>query len=108
MKRYPGPADMRLTHEQTQVIRQTILADLGPSARITLFGSRLDDAARGGDIDLMVVIPDAVPLAALRAARLAAKLERRLDGRHVDVILVTPETHLQPIHEVARRSGVTL
>lgn len=99
---------MRLAPEQIHLIRQTVADEMGSSAQVTLFGSRLDDTARGGDIDLMVVIPYAIILPAMRAALLAAKLERRLGGRRVDVVLVTPETHPQPIHDVARRDGVVL
>jgi len=36
------------------------------------------------------------------------KIERRLDGWHVDIVLVTPETADQPIHDFARRHGMTL
>jgi predicted nucleotidyltransferase len=99
---------MRLSPDQIQIIRQTIADDLGQSAQVVLFGSRLDDAAKGGDIDLMVTLPDTIGLPTMRAARLAAKLERRLDGRRVDVVLVTPETRPQPIHQIARHHGVPL
>ena len=63
---------------------------------------------RGGDIDLLVETPDPVAQPALAAARLAVKIERRLDGRHVDVVLVTPETPALPIHDIARRHGMAL
>jgi predicted nucleotidyltransferase len=45
---------MRLTPNQ----RKAILAAVGrqdPDARIVLFGSRADDRAKGGDIDLLIV-----------------------------------------------------
>ena len=45
---------MRLTPNQ----RSTILAAVrrqDPEARIILFGSRADDRAKGGDIDLLVI-----------------------------------------------------
>lgn len=99
---------MRISPDQIRIVRQTLAEDLGASAEAVLFGSRLDDATRGGDIDLMVTLPTPVDRPALRAARLAARLERRLGGRRVDVILVTPNTLPQPIHEIARRYGVAL
>ena len=43
---------MRLSHEQVRVIRDVVEGQIGESARVYLFGSRVDDAARGGDIDL--------------------------------------------------------
>lgn len=42
---------MRLTPQQIQGIRQLVRNVAGEAARIRVFGSRLDDRARGGDID---------------------------------------------------------
>lgn len=45
---------MRLYKEQVQVLKSK-LATLSVDAKLYLFGSRVDDNARGGDIDLLVV-----------------------------------------------------
>ncbi len=99
---------MRLTDEQRRIIVEETAHIFGAGARVRLFGSRVDDSIRGGDIDLLVETPDPVAQPALAAARLAVKIERRLDGRHVDVVLVTPETPALPIHDIARRHGMAL
>jgi len=44
---------MRLTPEEQDVIRAAVAAR-DPEAQVWLFGSRADDAKRGGDIDLLV------------------------------------------------------
>ncbi len=45
---------MRLNNEQIAVIVEAV-ADLGGSdAEVFLFGSRVDDEARGGDVDLLI------------------------------------------------------
>ena len=44
---------MRLTQQQRGLIRK-IVADFDPAAHVMLFGSRLDDQQRGGDIDLLI------------------------------------------------------
>ena len=44
---------MRLTQQQRRIIRQCV-ATCDPSAKVLLFGSRLDDHRRGGDIDLLI------------------------------------------------------
>ncbi len=100
---------MRLSEEQRRLIRRTVQERLGPAAEVYLFGSRLDDRARGGDIDLLVVLP-AEPQQgrAVIAAGLEAALQRRLGGRKVDVILLTPHTPRRPIHEHALHTGVRL
>jgi len=45
---------MRLKPEQTQFIKSTIARHFGAEARVWLFGSRVDDGKRGGDVDLYV------------------------------------------------------
>jgi predicted nucleotidyltransferase len=45
---------MRITATQTEIITQCVHRHLGESARMWLFGSRLDDRKRGGDVDLYV------------------------------------------------------
>jgi predicted nucleotidyltransferase len=45
---------MRLTDEERQVLRDAAARWFGPAAQVRVFGSRLDDTRRGGDIDLLV------------------------------------------------------
>lgn len=44
---------MRLKDEEKRVILQAIHS-VDPHARVYLFGSRVDDSGKGGDIDLLV------------------------------------------------------
>jgi predicted nucleotidyltransferase len=99
---------MRLTSEQLKTIRETAAELIGLDARIWLFGSRADDQQRGGDIDLLVEVDRIVVDRVLMANRLAARLERRFQGLPVDVVLRDPATLAQPIHEIAKRTGVRL
>ena len=46
---------MRLTKQQTEAITQTVIRLAGIGTTIHLFGSRLNDQAKGGDIDLFIV-----------------------------------------------------
>jgi len=76
--------------------------------RITLFGSRVDDHAKGGDVDLMVEVGGIVDKPALSGARVASQISRAMNGRRVDVILKAPNLKIQPIHEMATRTGIVL
>jgi len=46
---------MRLSDDEQNVIKTIIAANFGAEAEIWLFGSRVDDKKRGGDVDLYVV-----------------------------------------------------
>jgi len=48
---------MRLKKEEVRVLKET-LKNLSSSAKIYLFGSRVDDNKRGGDIDLLIISKD--------------------------------------------------
>lgn len=99
---------MRLNPEQIEGIRQIVAEQAGSDARVRLFGSRLDDQARGGDVDLLVEIPWPVDDPAPLAARIAGRVGRLMGGRKVDVVLHAPNLRELPIHEVARREGIPL
>ena len=48
---------MRLSPAEVETLKNS-LRKLSPSAKLYLFGSRTDDAKRGGDIDLLIVSND--------------------------------------------------
>jgi len=59
---------MRIDEEHKKDIVRLAHQVMGGDCRVRVFGSRLDDAARGGDLDLMVECPDAVENPACFAA----------------------------------------
>jgi len=99
---------MRLAHNQIQAIRQIASEVAGSQSRVRVFGSRLDDAARGGDLDLMLELTEPVDNPALIAAQLAGRVSRIMNGRKVDVLLSAPNLMRLPIHDIAFQEGVLL
>lgn len=90
---------MRLTPAQVQTVVRIVSEHAGDAARTYLFGSRLDDRARGGDIDLLVETAVSMPL--LERARLQLDLETQL-GLPVDVIVQGRGTPVSPFQQLAR------
>jgi predicted nucleotidyltransferase len=99
---------MRLSPDQARTIVVATQELAGPDARVRLFGSRLDDQARGGDIDLLVECPRPVARPVWLAAQITARLQRRLGDRRIDVLVIDPATELQAVHRVAQTEGVLL
>jgi len=99
---------VRLTQEQIAAIHRVVEQTTGGTARVHLFGSRVLDDARGGDVDLLVTLPEPVDEASWLAARLEAQISRALEGRSVDVILKAPNLEAGAIHRIAEEQGVEL
>jgi predicted nucleotidyltransferase len=99
---------MRLTDEQIRIIRQLALQVAGNQARVRVFGSRLDDATHGGDLDLMLELAEPVDNPALMAAQMSAQVSRAMHGRKVDVLLSAPNLMRLPIHDIAFKEGQLL
>lgn len=96
---------MRLSDQQIRIIREIARELAGSQSRVRVFGSRLDDAAHGGDLDLLLEIPEPVANPALLAARMAARVSRAMRGHKVDVLISAPNLMRLPIHEVAFKEG---
>jgi predicted nucleotidyltransferase len=99
---------MRLTSAQINTIKSTTTDVLGEGAQITLFGSRVHDDQKGGDVDLMIEVQHVLAEPAAVAARIASKVSRAMQGRNVDVLLKAPNLLVQPIHHIAAQHGVAL
>ena len=99
---------MRLSARDREAIVR-VAADLaGADARVWLFGSRLHDHLRGGDIDLLVECPQPVERVVWLAVLITARLQRALGERRIDVLLIDPSNVLEPVHIVAQAEGVQL
>jgi predicted nucleotidyltransferase len=94
---------MRLNPEQGSTIRQTVAREISPDAQVSLFGSRVDDGRRGGDVDLYVETPHPD---LLRELPCKIELEDALD-LHVDLIVTRPGD-ARTIGEIAKTEGITL
>ena len=99
---------MRITPQQHQSIRKIITEIAGDDAVVILFGSRIDDNKRGGDLDLLIELPHEIDNPAWLIAQLSAKLSRLMAGRKVDVLLSASNLMELPIHKHAKSTGVLL
>jgi uncharacterized protein len=103
-----NPRTMRLTPAQIDAIKSTATAVLGEGAQVTLFGSRVNDTAKGGDVDLMIEVLQDLADPAVMSVRIASKVSRAMHGRRVDVLLKAPNLLEQPIHRIAAHQGIAL
>jgi|CXWL01.1.fsa_nt_gi predicted nucleotidyltransferase len=95
---------MRLTPTQHQCILQAIHQSFGGDAKVWLFGSRVDDVRRGGDVDLYVETDRVNTL--MSALRCKIVIEESLD-LHVDLV-VNENAQDKPIYQIAKKQGIQL
>jgi predicted nucleotidyltransferase len=95
---------VRLEAQQLKAIREEVrLADA--AAEIYLFGSRVDDAARGGDIDLLVV-SDILGFREL--LRLRTRILDRIGWQQLDLVVRRRDQRDEPLAALARATGIRL
>jgi predicted nucleotidyltransferase len=97
---------MRLSERERAIVRAAVRKRFGAEAKVLLFGSRVDDSRRGGDIDLLVDLPRAPDDPMGEAVALEIEVMRGLGERKVDVLIAYPGMTERPIHRIARRSGL--
>lgn len=93
---------MRLTNEEQSAIRDTIRQS-DAEAQIYLFGTRVDDASHGGDIDLLVLSKSVNLMTKLD---ILAQLHQKLGERKID-IAIYPDT-TRPFPRMVMQEGVRL
>jgi predicted nucleotidyltransferase len=95
---------MRINPEQIKTITEITHKVAGDDAQVWLYGSRLQDERKGGDIDLM--IQTLTPLSLLDRAKIKVRIESLLDIP-VDVLNTTLDS-TRPFVEIARAHAVRL
>jgi predicted nucleotidyltransferase len=94
---------MRLSGQDVAQIKQVVAA-VDPSCEVYLFGSRTDDEARGGDIDLLL-LSDVIDLTARLEIRI--KLRELLGDQRIDLIVAGRDPALASVfvREAMRRGS---
>ncbi|MDX8406081.1 MAG: nucleotidyltransferase domain-containing protein [Mariprofundus sp.] len=98
---------MRLSDYQISLISNKVIDYFGPKSHVWLFGSRVNDQMRGGDIDLYVE-PEIQNAEMLTDAKLHFLLEmhRRLGEQKIDLVLHRTQTGRElPVYKIAKETG---
>jgi len=99
---------MRLNEHQVRVIVNAVLSRFNRDARIYLFGSRVDDMAKGGDIDLLVDLPELDKEMVRHSCQATADIPMALGEQKIDLIVRHPGSTDRAIFHEALEHGVLL
>ncbi|MDX8403103.1 MAG: nucleotidyltransferase domain-containing protein [Mariprofundaceae bacterium] len=99
---------MRLNKGQLKVIVNAVTSHFDDGTRIYLFGSRLDDTLRGGDIDLFVDLPTVDPEMVQHSCLAVADMQLAIGEQKIDIIIRHPASSDRAIFHEALNHGVLL
>lgn len=95
---------MRLTEFEINAIKQSAQEIFGAKVEVFLFGSRVDDAKKGGDIDLYIKAGAGNDLT--HKVKFLVALEQKIGEQKIDVVLAVDKN--RPIEQQAINTGVLL
>lgn len=95
---------MRLTEFEIKAIKEAAAEIFGENVQVLLFGSRVDDSKKGGDIDLFVKAEVNDKFASKIKFLLA--LERKMGEQKIDVVFA--EDNNRAIEQQALSTGIWL
>ncbi|RUM68177.1 MAG: nucleotidyltransferase domain-containing protein [Sulfurovum sp.] len=95
---------MRLSKRYQDVIKKYFKLFFN-HGEIYLFGSRVDDTKKGGDIDLYLVVTDHINLFE-KKIKFLSRIHRELGEQKIDIVFNTDSTRL--IEQEALKWGIKL
>ena len=99
---------MRLSEKEINAIKVQKQSFFSQNAKVYLFGSRLDDAKKGGDIDLFIEC-DKSYNTFKNAIRFKTQLKRDIGDQKIDLVVKSfNEVDDRAIITEARKAGVML
>lgn len=83
---------MRISSYEAKAIADLSHKFFGPMVKVCLFGSRVDDQKKGGDIDLLIQVPiDQVTAAKANKYKFIDELQGSIGEQRIDVVIAAPE-----------------
>ncbi|MBS1258140.1 MAG: hypothetical protein MAG551_01193 [Candidatus Scalindua arabica] len=96
---------VRLSAESIKVVKEKAREVFGKDVRVVLFGSRVDEKARGGDIDLYIMVTDKNDLFG-KELRFLADVKRQIGNQKIDVVFNKDKKRI--VEREALKKGVEL
>ena len=98
---------MRLTEYQANLIKELSRKFFGENVKVFLFGSRVDDTKKGGDIDIYIETTNLHEDIFGKKIGMLVELEKKMGQRKIDIVVNNFSSHLD-VYDVAKREGILL
>lgn len=97
---------MRITAEEKEQFITLSKLHFGKAVHCYLFGSRVDDNKKGGDIDLYIESDN--PVEIQQKLDFLVDVEKKITSRKIDLIVKTPSSKDRDIFLTAKETGILL
>lgn len=98
---------MRLKSEEINAVKQAALNYFGSDAKVYIFGSRVSDVKKGGDIDIYIETCLRTDEYIKKKIPFKLELYKKIGEQKIDVVVNNFTDH-QYIYEVAKKEGVMI
>lgn len=98
---------IRITAYEQKMIKSLVKKHFGGDADVYVFGSRVDENKKGGDIDLYITAEMPPPEIVRSKISLLVDLEKTIGEQKIDIV-VNNHSKQKSIFEIAENQGVKL
>lgn len=107
---FKNQTSVRLSEQDKAGLLETLETELTKcgGGQVWLFGSRVNMAAKGGDIDLYLELNQPIENKMAFSIHLSIALEKKLGERKIDLVIKAPNTPDSALHQIAKQRGVLL
>lgn len=100
----------RISEENIDIIQKTFKKHFEPVDHLWIFGSRVDENKRGGDLDFYVEAHESASAAVKSKRAFICDLWHSLGDQKIDVVinLVSQSTFCLPIYNIAKKTGIQI
>jgi predicted nucleotidyltransferase len=97
---------MRITENDKKNILETVAKVFGSKVSVYLFGSRVDDSKRGGDIDLYIKSDKPIKDKLNKKIKFLVEVEKKIGEQKIDLVINSDSKRL--IERIAVSEGIRL
>src|SRR5208283_155472 len=97
--------NMRITSSEQEIIKLYVKKHFGSNADVYIFGSRVNNNKKGGDIDLYLTTDIPSSDIVRRKISLLVDMEKAIGEQKIDIV-INNHTKQKPIYEIAEKEGV--
>lgn len=100
---------MRLKPDQLEKIKKYAIEIFGKDCKVYIFGSRIDNKKKGGDIDIFIETNSDIESIQQKKIKLIIQLIKTLGEQKIDIIVFNPNLMKNlPIYNIAKKEGLRI